>query len=185
MIMIRLTVLAGIALACSGSTLTLLPGTAISGAPGSTIGWGYSIQNTSATQWLQPLSLSTGSFASLNPVSIFDFPAIAPGQTVTELFSTTTLNGACSQLPCGLYEIVIPSGTSPVTVSGTFTILSDFFNGNPNGSGVDAGSAPNLTAAYSVSVTPASAIPEPASVMLVITALAAGISFARRKIPQV
>ena len=42
-------------------TLTLLPGTSIQGNPGDTIGWGYSITNTSA-DFLLPLNLDAGSF---------------------------------------------------------------------------------------------------------------------------
>jgi hypothetical protein len=155
---------------------TLLPGAGISGVPGSTVGWGYSITNGS-TDYLQPTGLATGSFSGLDPNSIFDFPEIAPGQTVTEQFSTSTLNGPCSFLDCGLYEVMIPNGTAPETVTGTFTISALFYvdaaETNP------AGAAPALTANYSLAVLPLAGVPEPGTLALLAAGFAAIL--ARRK----
>ena len=175
----RLAILAGIAaLTCYGDMFELLPAPAITGAPGSTIGWGYSITDTS-TNWLQPLGLSATAFGNLNPTAIFDFPAVAPGQTVTETYSTSTLNGPCSSLPCGFYQVAIPNGTAPETVSGTFTISSDYYNGDPNNGGSDVGPAANLTSDFAVAVTP-STVPESSSIALLLTVL--GFMFAGRTI---
>src|ERR1700733_12758522 len=129
-ITIRLIIILGaFAVAGYAQTLTVLPAVQITGTPGSTIGWGYSITDTSTTDDLEPFSLSAGAFpGNLDPNAIFDYPVIAPGQTVTELFSTTALNGPCTVLDCGLYEVFIPLGTAPETVSGIFTIQSEYIN---------------------------------------------------------
>ena len=167
----RLAIVAGVAaLTCYGDMFELIPGSAITGAPGSTIGWGYSITDTS-TNWLQPLGLSATAFGNLNPTAIFDFPAIAPGQTVTETFSTSTLNGPCASLPCGFYEVAIPNGTSPETVTGMFTISSDYYDGDPNAGGSDIGPAADLSSDFAVTVAP-STVPESSSIALLLTALA-------------
>lgn len=48
----------------------------IAGAPGSTIGWGYSIHNESSTHWLATTGLNAGSFGDATPNAIFDFPIL-------------------------------------------------------------------------------------------------------------
>jgi hypothetical protein len=81
-------------------TFSTIPGTGnISGAPGATIGWGYSITNESTTDWLLATNLNADSFAFGTPTLLFDFPEIAPGATVTEVFDPIGLTG--------LYEDVL------------------------------------------------------------------------------
>lgn len=154
----------------SDITLTLIPASGdVSGPAGSTVGWGYTITNSSSN-WLETLSLSAGSFSDGTPNAIFDFPAIAPDSSVTEGFSLTkTLS--CSSPPCGLYEFTWASNAPMGTInSGTFTLSSDYFSGNPaNPSSTDIGPAPNASAAYSVAASPVSTVPEPSSVVLVLT----------------
>src|SRR5215475_12450106 len=68
-------------------TLDTVPsGGTISGSAGSTIGWGYSITNQSQTNWLVTSILNSDLFLNGRPVSIFDFPLVAPGQTVSMAF---------------------------------------------------------------------------------------------------
>ena len=71
----------------------------ISGAPGATIGWGYSITNESTSDWLLATNLNADSFAFGTPTLLFDFPEVAPGATVTEVFDPIGLTG--------LYEDVL------------------------------------------------------------------------------
>src|ERR1700682_6143025 len=55
----------------------------ISGAPGSTIAWGYSITNESSTNWLVTTALDVDVFLKGVPTFLFDFPVLYAGTTVT------------------------------------------------------------------------------------------------------
>lgn len=58
----------------------------ISGAPGTTIGWGYSITNNSSN-YLVTTAINADVFQYSMPLAIFDFPVVAPGSTATEGFA--------------------------------------------------------------------------------------------------
>ena len=58
---------------------------------------------------------------------------------------------------------------------------ADYFNGNPNTTGVDSGSAPNLTASYSATVLPTSVTPEPSTFALLTASCAAFVGTRSRK----
>jgi hypothetical protein len=177
----RLVILMGTAVAlCSAEpVLSLVPGTDISGAPGDTVGWGYSITNDSATDWLQPEGLASVVLpGDLTPIQIFDYPEVGPGQTVTEPFSAATLTSNCSQLPCGLLEVTIANGASPETVSGTFDIAAEYYADAAET--MDDGPAPDLTADYSLTVTGITTTPEPGTLMLLFAGFSA-LLFRTRK----
>ncbi|HYR88897.1 MAG TPA: hypothetical protein VE422_32780, partial [Terriglobia bacterium] len=60
-------------------TFSLLPaGGTVSGTPGSTVGWGYTVANLS-TNWLLTTNLSADLFLNGTPNALFDFPILAPG----------------------------------------------------------------------------------------------------------
>jgi hypothetical protein len=179
---LRWAILAGMVAAayCPAQTLTLPGGGTISGTPGETVGWGYSITNNSSTDWLQPENLISDSFPSdLEPNAIFDYPEIAPLQTVTELFSTSVLNGACVSLDCGVFEVVIPiTAVAPATVTGTFTIQAEYFADSAES--IDDGPASSLSADYTLNVVSAStATPEPGTITMLVTGLA--LVFVRKR----
>ena len=71
---------------------------AIAGLAGSTIGWGYSIENESTTLWLVTSTLNSGSFDHGTPDLLFDFPILAPGQTVTVPFNAVTSRAAIANV---------------------------------------------------------------------------------------
>jgi hypothetical protein len=74
-------------LSADSITFSLLPGDGnLSGAPSSLIGWGYSITNNSTADWFLATGLNSDSFSNGTPTSLFDFPEVGPGQTVTEAF---------------------------------------------------------------------------------------------------
>lgn len=148
---------------------------ALSGAPGATLGWGYSITNQSTTNWLVLTNLSADLFQYGNPGAfIFDFPIIAPLSTVTVAYNS--LNGT------GLFEFTwdanAPAG---FTNSGAFLLSGEFWDGDPLAGGNFVGFAPDQSAAYSVSVAAGTTpVPEPSTLLLVTTGLvAAGLH--RRK----
>lgn len=163
-------------------TLKLIPASGdVSGPPGSAVGWGYTITNSSSN-WLETLSLSPTSFIDGSPDPIFNFPTVAPNSSVTEDFSLAT-TPSCSPPPCGLYEFTWDSNASVGTVnSGTFIVSSDYFSGNPaNPSSTDLGAAPDASADYLASVSSAVTVtPEPNAPLLLLTGICGLILYERR-----
>ena len=98
-------------------------GASIQGNPGDTIGWGYSITNTSA-DFLLPMNLDAGPFPTgMTPLNIFDFPVVAPNSTVTLDFSAI-VTGTCASPPCGIYQVTwIPWVAPGTTVNGFFDVF--------------------------------------------------------------
>ena len=73
-------------------SVSLLPASGeIAGAPGATIGWGYTITNLDVDAWLSLSGLNTDPFANGTALSLFDFPTLAPGDSVTVPFIADTL----------------------------------------------------------------------------------------------
>jgi hypothetical protein len=129
------------------------------GPPGVPVvsGWGYTIHNESASDWLVTTNLTAGTFQNATPDALFTYPDIAPGQTVTVPF--LPLFGSA-----GLYQIVWDT-TAPAGFvnSGTFTLGAQWWTADPTKGGTLIGNAPNTMQNYSASPTPA---PEPASLGL-------------------
>src|SRR2546428_7033316 len=85
--------LIGLLLICSSAayadpfTFDTLPGSGdVAGPAGSTVGWGYSITNTSLTNWLVLSSVNAGTFLMGTPGALFDFPILSHGPTPTVAF---------------------------------------------------------------------------------------------------
>jgi protein-disulfide isomerase len=148
-------------------TFITIPGDGnISGAPGATIGWGYSITNESTSDWLLATNLNADSFAFGTPSLLFDFPEVAPGATVTEAFDPIGM--------IGLYEDVL-NGSAPngSVDSGDFDLSAQWYDGDPFNGGTFIADAVDTDAPYSATVTSSSSTPEPSSFLL----LASGIAF--------
>lgn len=163
---------------------SLLPaGGAITGAPGETIGWGYSLVNYSLTDWLVVGFPSSDPFENATPdASVFDFPIVAPGATVALAYAPATGSGFGS----GLFQITwntdAPIGFS---TSGLFTLSADFYDADPLDELANAQflrSAEPQSAAYSATVTAATAVPEPATLVLTGAGFALAGIFRRRRI---
>src|SRR5579864_6227037 len=87
----------------------------VSGPPGSLVGWGYSLMNTDSLNWFLSTNLNSDSFANGTPTSLFDFPTVAPGATVTEAFDPVN--------SIGLFELQWDAGAPPGFVnSGNFVL---------------------------------------------------------------
>lgn len=157
-------------------TFTALPGPGVSHTtPGSTVGWGYSITNNSATNWLVVYGLSAGSFpgATPNPY-FFDFPSIAPGSSRIVPYnpfspygySFVAQNGLAHPVlnlsynpvtnpfnALGLYQVTIGPNVPLGTVfSGNVVINALWFNGDPdtNLAAQLVAFAPDASAPYSL-----------------------------------
>jgi hypothetical protein len=125
---VRISLLIGLA------SLAVTPGTradsltfsaipsAVSGPAGTTVGWGYSITNTSATDYLDITAIDSDLFLATDgtpDASIFNFPNLAPGQTVTQVYDPVD--------SVGLFQFTwnagLPDGTEE---SGVFTLYGAF-----------------------------------------------------------
>jgi hypothetical protein len=153
-------------------TLTLTPSGTVSGLPGDTVGWGYSIDNTSDDYLFVENSffcagaedpLLTTCAPSLGASSYADFIAnnfteIAPGQTLAQSFDPAALAGL------GEYSID-PLATAGQTDIGSVTIVYDLFTTDflsPDYTCCQIGGDMELTAAAEVDVIGGtSSVPEP------------------------
>jgi hypothetical protein len=157
------------------------PDGVISGAPGSIVGWGFSLQN--GADWVSvdsvttenetsPLGGLSGGFTSyMDLLGGLSNGVTAPGKTWTLAFSPGSPGTGL-----GRYAID-PSTPFGASDSGDFVIFYDEFSADPNTCGscyVDTlqlfdskGNAP----AFTISV-PASAVPEPAPTVLMILGFA-------------
>ncbi len=152
-------------------TFSTIPGDGnISGAPGATIGWGYSITNESASDWLLATNLNADSFAFGTPTLLFDFPEVAPGATVTEVFDPIGITG--------LYEDVlndpVPNGSVD---NGDFVLSAQWYNGDPFNGGTLIADAVDTDAAYTATATSKSSTPEPSSFVLLASGIIAIIGW--------
>ncbi len=147
----------------------------ISGAPGQTIGWGYSITNNDSSDYLVLTNLDAGTFLNGSASGLFDFPILAPGETVTESFDAGLQ---------GLYELTWdPGAPDGFENSGEFTVTADWYDGDPLGTGSPIDGLTGITAnqAYSASVVESSvATPEPSGIASVLACLL-GIVILRSK----
>jgi hypothetical protein len=174
---VRLALLLSAFLTCStvahasSFTLSLLPaGGSVAGVPGSTIGWGYSIINNSVTDWLMLTNLSADPFLHATPdASLFLYPIVAPGTSVTVPHDASTLQG--------LFQITWDV-TAPVgfTNAGLFVVEGEFWDGDPFAGGSFVALAAGQSAAYSATVT--ASVHEPSTLLL---ASAGALALLRRR----
>jgi len=143
----------------------------IAGPPGSTIGWGYTISNLDPGNWLAPTAVDADLFQHASPLVLFDFPILAPNQTVTVFYDPVNF--------FGLYQLTwdldAPAG---FVNAGTFVITSDWYDDDPLAGGNLL--PPGSTRSASYSATVGVVVPEPASAQLIVLALAAAAIVGRR-----
>jgi hypothetical protein len=159
-------------------TFTVMPAD-VSGPAGTTVGWGFTITNTSTTSdYLDISGIDSDLFLSSNGLpdaSIFPFPNLAPGQSATQLYDP--VDGL------GLFQFTWNPGLAVGTMeTGEFRLLGAFCDPTIDQFCAEDDSVVSsvlATANYSATVSsPAgSPIPEPPSSLLLLSALLLGIGF--------
>jgi len=153
---------------------TIPSGGAISGAPGQTVGWGYTITNSDLTDWLVITALDAPPFLSAdpNPVGIFDFPIVPPNTTVNVPYVPGT---------AGLYEVTVKTAPPVTFEAGLFTLTADWFDGDPSLDSDIVFSEDSRQASFSLTVSsaPPPSIPEPPTWLLLV----AGLVFLGSRVP--
>lgn len=142
------------------------------GAPGSTVGWGYTITNLDTVNWLSLTGLSVDPFLHGTPQLIFDYPNIAPNSSLSVPYDGSA----------GLYQFTWDAN-APLgyTHSGLFTLSAEWYIGEPYMGGVFVGVAPERSASYTATAT---VVPLPAAWMLFASGFAGLALLRRRRISQ-
>lgn len=165
----------------ANTILTVTPST-ISGAPGSTVGWGFTIFNDT-----NYLVVSSAAFTPASPlgtftdfIAQFNFIVVGPAPEATSVSQTFNLNALTG---IGSYAIssAAPSGS---VIAGQIVLSYDLFSRSPNDPNFDpntdtVSTGNPLSGAAQVNV--GSTVPEPASFGLVgVALLIGGITLGRR-----
>lgn len=147
-------------------TLTPLDG-AVAGPPGSTVGWGYTITDPSPDNWLASTNFDSGLFQNGTPdASLFAFPILQPLQTLTVTYDP--VNGT------GLFRFSWdPNAPVGFVNTGLFTLSGEFYDDDPLNGGQFLNFAEDQSATYSATVTSPAPVPEPSTLLLSATGLAA------------
>jgi hypothetical protein len=145
---------------------SLIPDTgSVTGPAGSTVGWGYSLDNESATDWLVTADVDSGAFLDGTPILIFDFPILGPGTSVTVPYDPS--------IPAGLFALAWDE-TAPegFTNTGDFTVSVEWWDGDPSNGGAYVADGLDISQPYSATVSSAVAgVPEPGSGAFIAAAL--------------
>ena len=154
--------------------MALPTGGAVSGAPGTTVGWGYELANPSPTDWLVITALNADPFSNGTPsAGPFDSPILGPGTQVTVPYGGGF----------GLYELTWDSG-APLGFmnSGIFVLSGEFWDGDPLAGGAWLAAANDQSSPYSATVTAETPIPDPGSTLLLLGMSVVGLGAARRRL---
>jgi len=154
--------------------MVLPVGGAVSGAPGTTVGWGYELENPSSTDWLMITDLNADLFVNGTPSAwLFDFPILGPGTHVTVPYGAGF----------GLYELTWDPGAPPGFInSGLFVVSGEFWDGDPFADGVWLAAANDQSSPYSATVTAGAAVPDPGSSLLLLGMGLVGLGAVRRRL---
>jgi PEP-CTERM motif-containing protein len=165
----------GVAAYADTITLTTLPANgAVSGTPGTTVGWGYTLTNNSVANFFISESVDSSLVLSANgtaDASVFDLPTLAPLQTVSLAYDPLNL--------LGLFQFTwntnVPVGT---TETGNFMVFGQFCSDPAKLS--TCGNVVTGSASFTATVTsPIAAVPEPSTILFLAAGIA-GLGLRRR-----
>jgi hypothetical protein len=158
--------------ATADSLIFTVTPTDVSGPAGTTVGWGFSITNTSSTDFLDISGIDSDPFLATDgtpDASIFPFlNPLAPGQAVTQLYDP--VGGL------GLFQFTWSLGLAAgTTETGQFRLFGAFCDPVDQYCAEDGSVTSTSVAAgdYTATVIPASGTPvsEPSSILLLLSAL--------------
>jgi hypothetical protein len=165
--------------------LTLTPGGLLSGTPGSTVGWGFTLTNdlnwieVAQAQFCLDSPLNNPCFnASAHFVDIISNPPndviVGPSGSVSQPYAPLSFMGLGSFL-------IAPGALAGSSVVGNILLTYNEFDGDPNANGNQIGFNEAISAAARVTAT-AGTVPEPATWELAGIALAGfGVRRLRRR----
>lgn len=149
---------------------------AVAGAPGRTVGWGFTLRNQDPANWLEVYAIDADAFTFGDPEPL-SFPIVEPGATVAEAFVRNAQ---------GLFQVTIDRDAplGPLD-SGFFRIFVQWYDGDPFSGGRRLGPVEDTVEARArYSVTARAAVPEPATMLLLgLVAGAAAWRGRRRRYP--
>ncbi len=153
-------------------TFATLPASGVlAGGAGETVGFGYRVENPSATEWLVITSLDAGTFLDGTPdASLFDFPVLAPSASWSVSFVAGT-----SGLFAFTWDAAAPVGS---TNAGVFVLGAEWWSGDPAAGGTFLALATPSSATYQLML-----VPEPCAALLAATGLALASWRAPRRRP--
>jgi hypothetical protein len=161
-------------------TFTVLPPD-VSGPAGTTVGWGFSITNNSATNYLDISGIDSDLFAATDGIpdaSIFLFPNLAPGKTMTQAYDPAD--------SLGLFQFTWNLGVATGTMeTGNFTLYGAFCDPTIDQFCAEDGTVPSTalaSAVYTATVSPSGVVtPEPSAALLLATGLCVLAWVSRRR----
>jgi hypothetical protein len=165
-----------LAVSLPAATLTLTPDT-ISGVPGSTVGWGFSLNNDTA-DWIVINGVAANgfnpAFGTFTEFAASNFIVVAPNEIFSQSFNLPLMQG--------LGQFAIAAGAAPGDFStGSFQVGFDRYSSDPLVNG-GAGFIDGL-GSFQVPFARVNAgdpVPEPATLALTGAALVALLTLRRR-----